>query len=81
MSAPGDLVFKTGKGASAGNSLPAIPDGSFRFVLADGTEVLRIESIGAVYVRGQLVDSDASVYQGFRAWLLHARHASGQVSS
>ncbi|HMJ56682.1 MAG TPA: hypothetical protein VK540_31655 [Polyangiaceae bacterium] len=72
---PGDLIFQTGAGTPPGSPSPfPVPDGSIRFRLADGTEVLRIDPDGTVRVRGNIVDSDKSVYQGFRAWLLHARY-------
>jgi hypothetical protein len=45
------------------------PDGRLLFKLADGTEVLRFEPDGRVFVRGSLVDEDALVYGAFRAWL------------
>lgn len=70
---PRDMVFQTGLGSPPGSPMP-VPDGSIRFRLADGTEMLRIDPDGTVRVRGNVVDSDKSVYQGFRAWLLHARY-------
>lgn len=75
---PGDVVFLTGTGSSAGSSLGQLPAGSFRFTLDNGTEVMRIDPDGTVTVKGTRVDTDKDIYDGFRAWLLHARYASGQ---
>ncbi len=53
---------------------PAVADGSH---LPD-TEVLRFEPDGSVYVRGEQVDSNMTVYANFRAWLEQANPGPGE---
>ena len=64
----GDISFTPGAGHKEGVAIPG-RDGGIRFNLADGTEAMRIDPDGSFYVRGNLVDTDQAVYDGFRAWL------------
>ena len=72
----GDIIFTPGRGSLSGDLSP-MPDGSFRFELANGTEVLRIDGDGTIKIRGNVVDDDESVYQAFRAWLASCLGAKG----
>lgn len=42
---------------------------------ADGNEMMRFESDGKVYIRGELVDDNLEVYKAFAEWFSKANHA------
>ncbi len=68
----GDIVFATGVGKSKiGEPIPQC-SGSFIFKFSDGTEFIRADANGDVFVRGTKVDTDRGVYENFREWLNHA---------
>lgn len=60
--AEGDLVC-----LQPGQNTPK--SGTILFRAADEVEIMRFETNGDCYVRGQLVDNNETVYKEFRAWL------------
>jgi hypothetical protein len=67
----GDIIFTPGRGAKEGLPIPG-RDGRFVFILADGTEAIRIDPDGRFFVRGEHVTDDREVYDAFRAWVASA---------
>lgn len=70
---PGDIVFRVGRNTSFQEKRQQMPDGSFRFFLPDGREVLTISPAGDFLVYGHLVTNDLVVYETFRAIMECAR--------
>ncbi len=61
-----DLRIRGGIGWGEG------PGGSIVFELPNGTEFLRLDADGAVYVEGRKADSDLAFYLGLKRWLATA---------
>lgn len=68
----GNFYFAPGRGATPKDMLPGF-DGSIIFQHANGNEFIRVDPSGAVYVRGELVDTNREIYEGWSAWLHHAK--------
>jgi hypothetical protein len=68
----GDVIFRAGSGWDGHKANNGILGGSIRFLLADGSEMLRFDPEGAATVRGESVDSNTKVYASFLEWLEHA---------
>jgi hypothetical protein len=45
-------------------------DGKIILALADGTEIIRVEPCGRVYVKGHEVAGNHRIYEAFRGWVL-----------
>ena len=56
----GNMIFSPGNGA---------PSGSIVIELSDGSEMIRFDHDGKVYVRGEQVDDNQGIYMHFRRWL------------
>jgi len=56
----GNVIIRPGTGQ---------PPGSIIFTLADGSEMIRLDCSGAIYIRGEKVDDDYQVYWHLRQWL------------
>ena len=65
----GDVIFQPGDGQDVTGVKLQEFDGSIRFELADRTEVMRFKPDGRVYVRGELVDDNMTIYKVFKTWL------------
>lgn len=74
---PGSLRFRAGASGTGSNGINH-PGGSFVFEMADGKEWMRFDPDGKIFVRGTEVDSDRTVYENFREWLMHAKATSGR---
>ena len=64
----GDVIFSAGAGYSPDPDVKPI-DGSFRFKLADGTEVMRIDPDGAFTVRGERTTYPADIHGAMSQFL------------
>lgn len=67
----GDIIFTPGKGDKEGLPIPG-RDGRIIFMLADGTEALRLDPNGDFFVKGIRVQLDVEVYDAFRSWVMKA---------
>jgi hypothetical protein len=68
----GNITFGPGKGYPTNPEVGPSRGGDIIFNLADGSEFMRIDDNGQVYIQKRRVASDLAVYQGFRHWLKHA---------
>jgi hypothetical protein len=79
---PGNIIFRTGLGYPDPKGNRPDPGGSFIFQLPDGTEFMRIEPGGKVFVCGTLVDEGdhATTYRQFMRYLAlsHAQSIDGR---
>jgi hypothetical protein len=74
----GDIIFCPGRGAFPDDGRPPGTDGDFVFLLADGTEFMRLRHDGVVTVRGTEVKDERHVYYWFARWVLAATARPGQ---
>lgn len=65
----GSLYLKAGSGAPSGSHINREFDGDIIFQLADGLEFIRIQGDGKVFIRGEVVDDNKSIYKAFAEWL------------
>ena len=73
---PGDIRFVLGLNTDLTDVQRTLPEGSFRFFLPDGREVLTITPTGAFLVYGEIITNDLEVYETFKAFLECARISS-----
>ncbi len=73
----GDVIFKPGKGQDGTEIMRPGRDGSIRFLLPDDTEMLAFHPDGTIYVRGELVEDNVTVYNIFKRWLMTATAERG----
>ncbi len=78
----GNLILRAGRLPSGAPRL-ITPEqgGAIVFEMGDGSECLRFTPDGAVYVRGELVESNAKAWAHLREWLHHARVLSGGANA
>lgn len=69
----GDCRFQPGRGGIWLNGGPVGCDGSLILALANGTEQLRFDPDGKVFVRGEVVAYRQDIFDAFVLWLGDAR--------
>ncbi len=63
----GDVLFIPGAGYG-----PSGKDGSLKFHLADGEEILRFDRDRSAWYRGRKIEADEVLVAALRDWFLHA---------
>lgn len=68
----GNVTLRPGKGADATPDADAGYDGAIIFENADGTQAIRLDPDGKIFVGRELVDNDMAAWLALRKWIYHA---------
>lgn len=68
-----DVVLSAAKAAPGDTRMLPLPEGSIRFCLADGTDVMVFRPDGVIEVRGKVITDDVETVSAFREWLAAAK--------